>query len=54
MVVLVAYATGHGSSRGVADRIAGRLQRRGAGRNWPAIEAWADLVATQMHVKSGV
>jgi hypothetical protein len=25
MVVLVAYATDHGSTRGVADRIAGRL-----------------------------
>ena len=29
MVVLVAYATDHGSTRGVADRIAGRLQLRG-------------------------
>jgi menaquinone-dependent protoporphyrinogen oxidase len=26
MMVLVAYATGHGSTRGIADRIAGRLQ----------------------------
>ena len=31
MVVLVAYATDHGSTRGVADRIAGRLQLRGVG-----------------------
>jgi menaquinone-dependent protoporphyrinogen oxidase len=29
MRVLVAYATDHGSTRGVADRIAGRLQQRG-------------------------
>jgi menaquinone-dependent protoporphyrinogen oxidase len=116
MVVLVAYATDHGSTRGVTDRIAGRLQLRGVGaeacavadvqeisryeavvlgsaihggkwlpearqfagaiarshwpatgraffratggrygdhRNWPAIEAWADLIAAQLHVKSG-
>lgn len=31
MVVLVAYATDHGSTRGVADRIADRLQLRGIG-----------------------
>ena len=31
MVVLVAYATDHGSTRDVADRIAGRLQLRGVG-----------------------
>ena len=31
MVVLVAYATDHGSTRGVADRIAGRLQLRDVG-----------------------
>jgi len=30
MLVLVAYATDHGSTRGVADRIADRLQQRGA------------------------
>ena len=30
MHILVAYATDHGSTRGVADRIAGRLQQRGA------------------------
>ena len=29
MVVLVAYAIDHGSTRGIADRIAGRLQQRG-------------------------
>jgi menaquinone-dependent protoporphyrinogen oxidase len=29
MAVLVAYATDHGSTRGVADRIADRLRRRG-------------------------
>ena len=29
MAVLVAYATDHGSTRGVADRIADRLQQRG-------------------------
>ena len=29
MCVLVAYATDHGSTRGVADRIADRLQQRG-------------------------
>jgi menaquinone-dependent protoporphyrinogen oxidase len=29
MVVLVAYATDHGSTRGVADRIADRLQQHG-------------------------
>ena len=28
--------------------------RYGDHRNWPAIEAWADLIATQLHVKSGV
>jgi menaquinone-dependent protoporphyrinogen oxidase len=31
MAVLVAYATDYGSTRGVADRIAGRLQLRGVG-----------------------
>ena len=31
MVVLVAYATDHGSTRGIADRIAGRLQVLGVG-----------------------
>ena len=31
MVVLIAYATDHGSTRGIADRIAGRLQQRGVG-----------------------
>lgn len=31
MVVLVAYATDHGSTRGVAGRIAARLQLRGVG-----------------------
>jgi menaquinone-dependent protoporphyrinogen oxidase len=29
MRVLVAYATDHGSTRGVADRIADRLRQRG-------------------------
>jgi menaquinone-dependent protoporphyrinogen oxidase len=29
MVVLVAYTTDHGSTRGIADRIADRLQQRG-------------------------
>jgi menaquinone-dependent protoporphyrinogen oxidase len=29
MVVLVAYATAHGSTRGIADRIVDRLQSRG-------------------------
>ncbi len=89
MVVLVAYATDHGSTRGVADRITDRLQQRGvdaearavafAGavarshwpatgraffratggrygdhRNWPAIDAWADRIAAQLHAKSSV
>jgi len=37
MVVLVAYATDHGSTRGVADRIAGRLQLRGVGAEARAV-----------------
>jgi menaquinone-dependent protoporphyrinogen oxidase len=28
--------------------------RYGDHRNWPAIDAWADLIAAQLHVKSGV
>jgi menaquinone-dependent protoporphyrinogen oxidase len=28
--------------------------RYGDHRNWPAIDAWADLIAAQVHVKSGV
>jgi menaquinone-dependent protoporphyrinogen oxidase len=36
MVVLVAYATDHGSTSGIADRIAGRLRQRGTDA-----EAWA-------------
>jgi menaquinone-dependent protoporphyrinogen oxidase len=31
MDVLIAYATDHGSTRGIADRIAGRLKQRGVG-----------------------
>ena len=37
MVVLVAYATDHGSTRGVADRIASRLRLRGVGAEAHAI-----------------
>jgi menaquinone-dependent protoporphyrinogen oxidase len=43
MVVLVAYATDHGSTRGVADRIADRLQQRG-------VEAEACAVADVLEV----
>jgi menaquinone-dependent protoporphyrinogen oxidase len=28
--------------------------RYGDHRNWPAIEAWADLIAAQLHVDSSV
>ena len=45
MVVLVAYATDHGSTRGVADRIAGRLQLRG-------VDAEARAVAEVLTVSS--
>jgi hypothetical protein len=38
MAVLVAYATG----------------RYGDHRNWPAIDAWADLIAAQLAVKSSL
>ena len=37
MVVLVAYATDHGSTRGIADRIAGRLQVLGVGAEAHAV-----------------
>ena len=37
MVVLVAYATDHGSTQGIADRIAGRLQARGVGAEARAV-----------------
>lgn len=43
MRVLVAYATDHGSTRGVADRIAGRLQQRG-------VDAEARAVAEVLQV----
>jgi menaquinone-dependent protoporphyrinogen oxidase len=43
MVVLVAYATDHGSARGIADRIAGRLRQRG-------IDAEARAVADVVEV----
>jgi len=45
MRVLVAYATDHGSTRGVADRIAGRLQQRG-------VDAEARAVAEVLEVSS--
>lgn len=81
MVVLVAYATGHGSTRDIAGRqllqarehrnfagavarshwpVTGRAfflatgGRYGDHRNWPAIDAWADLIAAQLQVKSSV
>lgn len=38
MAVLVAYATDHGSTRGVAERIAGRLQQRGVDAKACAVE----------------
>jgi hypothetical protein len=28
--------------------------RYGDHRNWPAIDAWADLIAAQLHVEAGV
>lgn len=45
MVVLVAYATDHGSTRGVADRIADRLRQRG-------VDAKACAVADVLEVSS--
>lgn len=45
MVVLVAYATDHGSTRGVADRIADRLRQRG-------VDARACAVADVLEVSS--
>jgi menaquinone-dependent protoporphyrinogen oxidase len=54
MKVLVAYASRHDSTRGIAERIAERLGRQGltvdlqpaAGlRDWPQIEAWAAGIA---------
>ena len=44
MVVLVAYATDHGSTRGVADRIASRLRLRGVGAEAHAIADVPDVV----------
>jgi len=45
MVVLVAYATDHGSTRGIAVRIAGRLRQRG-------VDARARAVADVLEVPS--
>ena len=41
--VLVAFASRHGATRGVAERIAARL--RGDDRDWTAVDAWADGIA---------
>jgi menaquinone-dependent protoporphyrinogen oxidase len=43
MVVLVAYATDHGSTRGIADRIAGRLQVLGVGAEAHAVTDVPDV-----------
>jgi menaquinone-dependent protoporphyrinogen oxidase len=44
MVLLVAYATGHGSTRGVADRIAERLRQRGMAVDVRQMTDEADVV----------
>jgi menaquinone-dependent protoporphyrinogen oxidase len=43
MVILVAYATDHGSTRGVAERIADRLQLYGVDAEARAVAAGLDV-----------
>ena len=45
MVVLVGYATKHGSTRGVAERIAARLREHGLGVDVRALRGTEDAAA---------